>query len=133
MRDDERRIDLAAFDALEQDGHVLVHVRLAHLEGQSLRERGAQRKLVQPSAVDAGNRDRAALAAGADRLPKRMRPIGRQKHRRLGAVVPRVERRAVRLEADGVDARVRTLAAGHVAERVEHVDVLIVQRLGSAL
>ena len=133
VRDDEGRIDLAAFDAFEQDGHVLVHVRLAHLERQPLRERGAQRKLVQPSAVDAGNRDRAALAAGADGLPKRMRPIGRHEHRRLGAVVPGVERRAVRFEADRVDARVRTLPAGHVAERVEHVDVLVVQRLGAAL
>ena len=30
VRDDERWIDLAAFDPLEQQRHVLVHVRLTH-------------------------------------------------------------------------------------------------------
>src|SRR4029453_16744582 len=45
VRDVEGRVDLAVFDALEQDGHVPVHVRLAHLEGQALGERSAQRKL----------------------------------------------------------------------------------------
>ena len=36
-------------------------------------------------------------------------------------------------ESNGVDARVRTLAARHVAERVEDVDILILQRLSPAL
>ena len=111
--------------------HVLVHVGLAHLERQALGERGAERKLVEPAAVDAGDRDRAALAAGADRLPQRVRPVGGQIQRRLRPVVPRVERRAVRLEADRVDAGVGALPAGHVAQRVEHVDLLVVQRLGA--
>ena len=39
----------------------------------------------------------------------------------------------MRFEADRVDTRVRTLPAGHMTERVEDVDVLVVQRLSTAL
>ena len=41
-----------------------MHVGLPHLERQPLAERGADRHLVEEPAVDAGDRDRAALAAG---------------------------------------------------------------------
>ena len=123
MRDDDRRIDLAAFDALEQQRHVLVHVRLTHLERQPLREGSPQRELVEPSAVDAGNRDRPTLAARANRLAKGMRAIGRQEHRGLRAVVPGIERRTVRFESDGVDARIRPLTSCQLPQRLENVDV----------
>src|SRR4051794_12836140 len=43
MRDDERGIDLAALDALEQPGHVLVHVGLTHLQRQTFGEGGSER------------------------------------------------------------------------------------------
>ena len=78
VRDDERRVDLALLDPLQQRLHVPVDVGLAHLEGQALVERGAERELVEQPAVDAGDRDRAALAAALDRLAQRVRPVGRQ-------------------------------------------------------
>ena len=133
MRDDEGRIDFSTLDAFEERGHVLVHVRLPHLERQALRERGAERKLVEPSAVDPRNRDDAALAARPNRLAQRVRPIGRQVHRRFGPIVPGVERRAVRLESDGVDARVGSLPACQLAQRIGNIDLRVVQRLGLAV
>jgi hypothetical protein len=39
----------------------------------------------------------------------------------------------MRFEANGVDARVGSLAAGHVTQRVEHVHLFVVQCLGSPL
>src|SRR4051812_5191201 len=39
VRDDERRVDLTPLHPLEQWPHVLVDVRLAHLERQALVER----------------------------------------------------------------------------------------------
>ena len=77
----------------QQRLHVAHHVGLPHLEGQPLLERGAERDLVEEPAVDAGNRDDAALAAGVDRLPQRARPIGGQERRRLRPVDVGVERR----------------------------------------
>src|SRR5262249_30989722 len=62
--DDERRIDLAAFDALQERTHVPHHVRLPHPQRESLLERRAERDLVEESAVNAGYRDDAALAPG---------------------------------------------------------------------
>ena len=81
------------------------------------------------SAVDAGNRNGAALAAGAGRLTKRRQPIDGEQHGCLGAVFPGIERGAVRLEADRIDASVRTLARDHVAKCVEHFDVPIASGL----
>ena len=63
MGDDERRIDLAALDSLEQPRHVLVHVGLTHLQRQPLCERGAERELVEPPAVHTRDRHGPSLAA----------------------------------------------------------------------
>src|ERR1041385_3946004 len=43
VRDHERRVDLAALDALHQGPRVVVHVRLAHLQREAFGERGADR------------------------------------------------------------------------------------------
>src|SRR6185295_9063750 len=75
VRDDERRVNLTAFDAAEQRLHVLHHVCLPHPERESLLERGAKGNLVEESAVDAGNGDDAALTAGVNRLAQRGRAI----------------------------------------------------------
>ena len=117
-----------ALDSVQQPRHVLVHVRLPHLQRQALGKRRAERELVQPAAIHAGDRDGAALAACRDRLPQRVRPSVAMYIDVFRAVVPRIERRAVRFQAHRVDARVRALPAGHRAQRVQHVDVLVVQR-----
>ena len=114
MRDDERRIDLAALDALEQRTHVALHVRLAALDRDRLVDDGAERQLVDEAAVHAGNGHRAALAARLDRLAQHAGPIGRQAHRLLRAIVGADEAMHVRFHADGVDAGVRSAAAGHL-------------------
>src|SRR4051794_6521052 len=64
----ERWVDLAALNAIEQRAEILVNMRLAHFEGQALAERRADWHFVEQAAVDAGKRNRAALAAGHDRL-----------------------------------------------------------------
>src|SRR5579885_1572183 len=116
VRDHEAGVDLAGLDALEQHLHIALHVRLAHLERKPLRERHADRELVDQPRVDARDRDGAALAARADRLPQRVGPVRFEPRRLLGAVVDRVQRLAVGFHADGVDARVRAAAASHLIE-----------------
>src|SRR5436305_8693230 len=106
MRDDERGIDLAALDAFEQWAQVAMHVRLAHLEGQTLAEGRAERQLVEEAAIDAGHGDRATFATSVDRLPKRVRAICGQKERGFRAIIERVNGRAVRFETDGINARI---------------------------
>src|SRR5947209_8401897 len=75
VRNDEARVELALLDPRQQRLQVAVDVRLAHLEGQPLAEGGAKVDLVQEAAVDAGDRHRAALAAGLDRLAQRVGPV----------------------------------------------------------
>jgi hypothetical protein len=133
MGDDERRIDVSPLDVLEQPRHVLVHVGLTHLERQALRECPAKRELVEPSAVHAGNGDRAALAARANRLTKGVGAIGREVHGGLHAVVPGIERRAVRFEPDGIDAGVRSLSSCQFTQRVRNIDFLVVEDMCPAV
>src|SRR5579885_1233993 len=80
MRDHEGGIDLALLDSFEQGTRVTMDMRLPHLEGKRLTERGAHRYLVDESAVDSGDRHGAALSARSDRFPERDRPVGFQIH-----------------------------------------------------
>ena len=83
MRDHERRIDVAELDAAEQVGRVAVELGLSHAAGQALVEGGAERELVDEAAVDAGDRDRAELAAGKDRGAQGDRAVGLEAERLL--------------------------------------------------
>ena len=66
--DDERRIDRALFDIVEERLQVSVHVGLPHFEGQPFGECGSEGNHVQQATVDAGEGDRAALPARLNRL-----------------------------------------------------------------
>src|SRR5436305_2505222 len=66
--DHPREVDLPLLDPLQQGAHVLLHVGLAHLEGEPLVHGGAHRDLVHEPPVDAGPRHGASLAAGQDGL-----------------------------------------------------------------
>src|SRR4051812_39050919 len=122
VRNQERGIDLVTLDAGEQRTDVFLNVRLSHLQGQAFAERAAERNLVDETAVHAGNRHRPALAAAMQRLAEGVSAIELDTHGLLDAVVDRIGRMAVGLHADGIDARVRTAAAGHLFENF--VDVI---------
>ena len=87
VRDDEARVDLSVLDPLEQRAQVALDVRLPGLDRQRLVHDRADGNLVDEPAVDAGDRDRAAVAAGHDRLAQGDRPVRLQHHRLLHAVV----------------------------------------------
>src|SRR5215471_4730752 len=63
MADDKRWIDIASTNSLKQRPHVFMYVRLPHLQCQTLRERRADRELVDHAAVCARDRNSAAFAA----------------------------------------------------------------------
>src|SRR5258708_6448681 len=131
--DDERRIDLTLFDALEQRTQILHDMRLPHLERQPFPECGAEWHLIQESAVDARNGHNPTLPARVNRLPQGRWPIGREIYRGLDLVVVRVEGRAMRLEADRFDAGIGTTACGQLLQPVEHILVLEVDGHDAAL
>ena len=90
MRDDERRVDPAVLDDLQQRLHVFHHVRLAHLEGEPLIHRGSHWDLVGESAVDAGDADDASLAAAVNCLAQGMSAVSGHVKGRLHPIHRRV-------------------------------------------
>ena len=130
MGDDERRIDLAFFDAAEQIVGPAIDMRLAHAEGQALVHGDAHRNLVDEPAVNAGNGNHAGRPADIDHLAQHMRPVGLQHHHLLGAVVERVRlrQRNVRFKADRIDALFRPLATGQLIEPVDDAVFLEIDR-----
>src|SRR3954471_14068144 len=99
MGDDEARVDLAALNALEQWTEVTLYVALPGADGQRAVHQRADRELVDEAAVRADDRDDAAVAAGANGLAQRNRPIGLELERLLGAVVGVHHAMPVRLHA----------------------------------
>src|SRR3954452_17271019 len=76
MRDDEREVDFALLDALQQFRQIVLHRRLCHAEGEAAFDRGPHRALVEEAAVNADDRYGAEVAATVERLPEDMRPVG---------------------------------------------------------
>jgi hypothetical protein len=108
---------------------VALAVLLAHPEDQRLVHGRTDRDLVEVAAEHAEDRHGSALAAGEDRLAQRDAALGVQSQRLLGAVVGVLQAGAVRLDPDGLDARVRSATTSGLPQRVEDVDVLVVERL----
>ena len=117
MRDHERRIDLSFLHQREQVFHVTLHVRLPHLQRHPFVEHRTERHLVQQAAIHAGDRQHAALAHRAHRLPQRIRPVRLQFQCLLHVIVGRT----VRLHPDGIDRRIGSAAASEFAQGVQHV------------
>ena len=68
MADDERRIDVASADSLQQDAHVFVCMGLSHFQRQTFREGGADWKFIDHPAIDAWYGNGASFAASVNRL-----------------------------------------------------------------
>src|SRR6185369_11971171 len=113
MSDDETGIDFAILHTPEQGPHVPMHVGLAHFEDQAFAKRGAKRDLIEHATVNPGNRDDSALAARLHDLTQYQGPIKACFHPLLGVVIGRSYAPAVRLQTDGIDARIRTATASH--------------------
>src|SRR4051794_24240999 len=126
VRDDERGIDLALFDSLQQRRQVVLDRCLRHAEGQAPIDRRAHRNLVEEAAIDADDRDSSEVAAAMDSLAQDMRAVGPHEGRDLHAVDDGIEaRRGVRLRADRIDAGIRAAAIRHVLDAV--VDILFLE------
>ena len=67
MGDDVTRIDLPLLDSLQQRFHIVVHVRLTHLHGDTLAKCSAKRNFVQQSPVYARNGQSSAFPDGAQK------------------------------------------------------------------
>src|SRR3954464_15582456 len=86
MRDDERGVDFALLDTLQQFRQIMLHRRLCHAKGEAAIDRRAHRDLVEQAAINADDRYGAEVAATVDRLPKYMGPVGSHEGRHLDAV-----------------------------------------------
>ena len=133
MRNDERGIDIARMNALQQGPHVAMGVRLTAANRQRLVDDGAERNLVQEAAVHAGHRQRSAVATGKDRFAQYARTIGLHLQGGLHTVVGALHARRMRLHPDCVDAGIRASTAGHFLQRLEHAQLFIVERFSTAL
>src|SRR5690242_14801231 len=74
VADNERRIDVAATDPLQQRTHIFMYMCLPHPEGEAFCEGGANRKFVDQTAIDAGYGNRSTFAARVNGLAQRQRP-----------------------------------------------------------
>ena len=68
MADDERRIDVASADSLQQDAHGFVCMGLSHFQRQTFREGGADRKFIDDPAIDTRYGNGASFTASVDHL-----------------------------------------------------------------
>src|SRR5581483_1249887 len=72
---DEARVDLAALDPFQERLHVALDMRLSGFDFQSPVHDGAERNLIDETAVDARYGKRTFIPATADRLAQADRPI----------------------------------------------------------
>ncbi len=122
--DDEGRVDVAVLDMRQQLRQVALDRRLRHAHGQSAVDGRSERDLVEESAIDADDRDRAEIARAVDCLTQDMRPVGAHEGRDLYPVDHRVEAGiGERLGTDGIDAGVCAAALGQFLDAV--VDILV--------
>lgn len=75
---------LTGGDALQEHGDVALAVHLGRADGQSFVDDGADGHLVDQSGEDAEDEQGAAFAAGVDRLPEGVWPVGLQPQELLG-------------------------------------------------
>src|ERR1044072_7083356 len=76
MCDDERRINFAFLNTLQQLRQIMLDRRLCHAKGEAAIDRRTHRNFVEEAAIDADNRYRAEVTATVDGLPEYMGPIG---------------------------------------------------------
>jgi len=69
MGDNAGWVNFATLDPFEKRLHVTMHVRLSHLEGQTLIEGSTDRKLVYKSTIHTGDRHRATFATSLKTKP----------------------------------------------------------------
>ncbi len=132
MRHDEGRIDLPRLDHREQRSHVALHVRLTHAHRQPFVHRRPEGDVVEQSHVHTGDRDRAALAAAANRFPQHVRAVRRQVYSCFHLVDDGVETaRAVCFTSDGIDAAVGSSTRRHHHQAVVDVVLAEVDRFGA--
>src|SRR6478609_10407124 len=86
MRDHETRIDLSAFDALEQRRKVAMSVALSGSDGERSIDDHAHRESVYEAAVDTTHRNDTAVSAFTNGLPQSEWAIGFDHQGLLGAV-----------------------------------------------
>ena len=130
--DDERGIDLALLDTLQQLRQIVLDRRLGHPEGQAAIDRRTHRDLVEEAAIDADDRDDAEVAAAMDCLAQHVRPVGAHEGRDLDPVPTGVEARGrLGLGADRVDARIGAAALRQLHDAVVNILLHEIDRLGA--
>src|ERR1700678_4403883 len=101
-------------------------MRLTGFQGKPLIHQGANRDLIEETAIDAGHRQGSSLSAAHDGFSQDVSPIGSKMERRFGFIEYRVKAAAgMRLAPDGVDAAVRPPALGHHHQPI--VDSILVK------
>jgi hypothetical protein len=110
----------------------VLDVGLAGLEGKPLVYERAEGNLVVEAAVHAGHRNRAAFAAGHNRLAKYVGPIRFEHHALLDSIIRAENPRRVRLHSDRVDTSVGAETAGHLHQSLVDALVFVIDRRGSA-
>src|SRR5262249_28033415 len=110
--------------------HVPHHVRLTGLHGQTLVDERPHRHVVDEPTIDAGHGNTAAFTARANRFTQHVRTICFVPHHLLHAVHSVDQTVADSLEADAIDAAIRTDATGEFFQKFGNtIDFLVIDRL----
>src|SRR5215469_14115015 len=120
VRDDHGWIDLAALNTFEQRLHVIQHLRLPHAEGQAFAEGRAPRPFVDHAAVNAGDRDGSAFAAGLNDFAQHHGAFAGETERLFG-FIGHCQRAAVSFHSHRLDASIRSTTARHFFQCLDHV------------
>ena len=110
MRDYKGWVDSPLLDVIQERPHIALDVGLAHLQGQALVERRADRSLVDDAAVHARDGNCTTLATGLNGHAQRSRTVGLHAHLLLCPIVEAIEARTMGFHADCVDAEQKDAA-----------------------
>lgn len=121
MSHDEARVDVALLDMVEQWTQVAMPVALPGANRERAVDHRAHWEVVDQTTVDADDRNRATVAAAANRLPQCERTI-RLNFQQLFRAIERVERSvSMRFETDRVDAGVGATTTSELEQSFVHV------------
>src|SRR5690349_2383347 len=108
-------------------------VSLAGTDGDGPVHQRAERNLVHEAAVDTGDGDDSAIAAGENGLTQSDWPVRFQHQALLDLVISAHQAGSVRLHARGIDTRIRSTPARNFLERREYIHFFIIEGFGARL
>src|SRR5579875_3141028 len=131
MRDDKTWVDLALLNSFEERLHVFLYVALASPDRDRAIHQRACRELINEPAIDADNRNGAAIPACQNGFAQSDRSIRFEHERLFRAIVSSQQSRRVSLHANRIDTCVWSAPARHFLQSRQQIGFFVVDRFRS--